>query len=196
MKKRITISVPENFTSNKSNEAIKAGIERRMASANPGAKRNRIIALVISVVLAISTMAVALAGGKPADVKERAVMPEREITTWMLSDDERAAVEAAVMAVAGGESSLCQQAAAQAIRNTCEDYGMSVSQVLTEWQYPSNSNVSDEVKDAAKLYDKVRVDYKAVNERLHCFYNPAVQDGTWHESQTFVMQIGNVRFFS
>lgn len=192
MKKRITISVPENFTSNKSNEAIKAGIERRMASANPVAKRNRIIALVISVVLAISTMAVALAGGKPAGVKERAVMPEREITTWMLSDDERAAVEAAVMAVAGGESSLCQQAAAQAIRNTCEDYGMSVSQVLTEWQYPSNSNVSDDVKDAVSYV----IDYKAVNERLHCFYNPAVQDGTWHESQTFVMQIGNVRFFS
>lgn len=196
MKKRMTITVPEDFTANKSPEAIKAGIERRMQSGTTVAKRNRMIALAIAMTLAISMMAVAIASTKPAATEEKAVMPEllivRDEMTWVLSDADRAAVESAVMAVAGGESTLCQQAAAQAIRNACEDYGLSVTQVLNEWKYPADSNVSDDVKAAVAYI----IDHKAINERLHCFYNPAVQNGDWHESQTFVLQIGDVRFFA
>ena len=194
--KNIVISVPESLME-KNPEVVKSCVERRMASGRTKSKSRGVIALVLCAATALSLMVAALAGSqKPVETLPETGAPKvvyiRELITWVLSDEDRALVESAVMAVAGGESKLCQQAAAQAIRNACEDYGLSVTQVLNEWKYPSDSNVSDDVKAAVAYI----IDHKAINERLHCFYNPAVQNGDWHESQTFVLQIGNVRFFA
>lgn len=196
--KNIVISVPESLME-KNPEVVKSCVERRMASGRTKSKSRGVIALVLCAATALSLMVAALAGSqKPVETLPETGAPKvvyiRELITWVLSDEDRALVESAVMAVAGGESKLCQQAAAQAIRNACEDYGLSVRDVIDEWKYPlASGEVTDEVKAAVDYV----VEHNAVNERLHSFYNPAVQDGSWHENcQTFVIQIGNVRFFA
>ena len=114
---------------------------------------------------------------------------------WLITDDEKDMVAHVVTAVARGETALTQQAVAQAIRNSCEDFGLTVQEVIAEYQWPVSTD--EEVSDITRgAVDRIVNGNYAVDASIHYAYNPDVQSGDWHEDNTFVCQIGSLRFFA
>lgn len=91
-----------------------------------------------------------------------------------LSAAERDVVERVVMAEAGGESFEGQMLVAQCILNACEKTGTQPSEVVVTFKY------AEFITDEPVMF----------------FYNPAKVTSTWHESQTFVIEVGGHRFFA
>ena len=112
-----------------------------------------------------------------------------------LSAAERNVVERVVMAEAGGESFEGQMLVAQCILNACEKNGTQPSEVVVTFKYaPARPDPTDSVRDAvAAVFDAGEF---ITDEPVMFFYNPAKVTSTWHESQTFVIEVGGHRFFA
>lgn len=112
-----------------------------------------------------------------------------------LSTAERDVVERVVMAEAGGEPFEGQMLVAQCILNACEKTGTQPSEVVVTYQYAKGRpDPTQSVKDAvAAVFDDGEA---VVSEPVMFFYNPAKVTSTWHESQTFVIEVGGHRFFT
>lgn len=202
-KKNVLISINPEDMDMLSPEAVKAGIKRRAASAHNLAFRRRMMTagmLVMSVVLSVTVGAFAAATPAAAatEVEPEPVVVlcyEPGVGPWDITKAERNMLYIAATSAARGEDSLTIQAVAQSIRNACEGLGMTVEDVLKEFKYPVNClEVSDDVR--AAVDQVVDNGIYAVNADIRYFYNPAVQDGTWHEEQTFICEIGSLRFFA
>lgn len=112
-----------------------------------------------------------------------------------LSAAERDVVERVVMAEAGGESFEGQMLVAQCILNACEKTGTQPSEVVVTFKYaPARPDPTDSVREAvAAVFDAGEF---ITDEPVMFFYNPAKVTSTWHESQTFVIEVGGHRFFA
>lgn len=181
-------------------ETVKASVARRAASAGNRMMRRRLLTLCLLAASVVTTLLV----GAFADTRKDATQDvpaqviayyRQGIGPWDISKEETELVEAAVMAVARGEDSLTMQAVAQALRNTCESTGLSVADAIKEYGYPMFSgSTSDACRKAVAAV--VEEGIMAVNDDLRYSYNPAVQDGTWHETMHYVCTIGNLKFYN
>lgn len=130
----------------------------------------------------------------PAPAAET-VEPAEPAVRYPLTDAERDVVERVVMAEAGGESFEGQMLVAQCILNACEKTGMQPSEAVVTFKYaPARPDPTDSVREAvAAVFDAGEF---ITDEPVMFFYNPAKVTSTWHESQTFVIEVGGHRFFA
>lgn len=114
---------------------------------------------------------------------------------YALSDDEFQEVCQVVMAESGAECYEGQMAVAQCILNACEFEGLRPFQAVREYKYtPTRKTPTESVKRAVEAvfyYGETVTD-----ELILYFYAPKYVHSKWHESQTFVMEIGGHRFFT
>ena len=132
---------------------------------------------------------------KPSEQSDPGEPSEREQTVrYELSDAERAVVEQVVMAEAGGEPYDGQVAVAQCILSACEKDGIAPSEAVEEYGYTHNRCEPSEsvVEAVSSVFDRGDT---AVDEPIIYFYAPDRVKSSWHESQVYVITIGNHRFF-
>ena len=110
-----------------------------------------------------------------------------------LSSYDRAKLERLVMGEAGTMGYTGCAVVAQAIRDSMNrSHTSSIDAVIREYQYFGSTNVQPnaDVKNAVSfIFDQ---DGIAVQHRVMCFY---IGYSAWHETQTFLCEIGGVRFF-
>lgn len=110
-----------------------------------------------------------------------------------LSSYDRAKLERLVMGEAGSMGYNGCALVAQAIRDAMNRSNTSsIDRIISEYQYyaPTNREPNQTVKDAVSyIFDQ---NGSAVQHRVLCFYTGT---SAWHETQTFVVGCGNVRFF-
>ena len=99
------------------------------------------------------------------------------------------------MAESGGESYEGQMLVAQCILNGAEKQGVQPSEAVEIYQYAgARPKPTQSVKDAvAAVFDRGET---VVDEPVLYFYNPAIVESEWHESQIFVIEVGGHRFFA
>jgi len=114
---------------------------------------------------------------------------------YTLTAEERDTVERVVMVEAGGESFEGKMLVAQCILTATEKTGLQPSEVVVKYKYTaSRPEPSQSVKDAvAAVFDRGEL---VVDEPVMYFYNPAIVESEWHESQIFVIEVGGHRFFA
>ena len=114
---------------------------------------------------------------------------------YVLTDEERTAVECAVMMEAGGEGRRGQMMVAQSILDGAQRNDFSVIDMISLYSVCStyHANVTEEVKESVSLVfdDGVRV----TEQRTDLWYNPSVVKSLWHEEQQYVITVGSHRFF-
>lgn len=121
--------------------------------------------------------------------------PTEAPVRFYLSASERDTVERVVMAESGGESYEGQMLVAQCILNGAEKQGVQPSEAVEIYQYAgARPKPTQSVKDAvAAVFDRGET---VVDEPVLYFYNPAIVESEWHESQIFVIEVGGHRFFA
>ena len=121
--------------------------------------------------------------------------PTEAPARFYLSASERDVVERVVMAESGGESYEGQMLVAQCILNGAEKQGVQPSEAVEIYQYAgARPEPTQSVKDAvAAVFDRGET---VVDEPVLYFYNPAIVESEWHESQIFVIEVGGHRFFA
>ena len=132
---------------------------------------------------------------KPSEQSEPSEPSKPEQTVrYELSDAERTVVEQVVMAEAGGEPYDGQVAVAQCILAACEKDGIVPSEAVEEYGYTSNRCEPSEsvVEAVSSVFDRGDT---VVDEPIIYFYAPDRVESSWHESQVYVITIGNHRFF-
>lgn len=110
-----------------------------------------------------------------------------------LSSYDRAKLERLVMGEAGSMGFNGCALVAQAIRDAMNRSNTtSIDTIIRDYQYfaPTNKQPNQNVKDAVSyIFDE---NGSAVQHRVLCFYTGKSE---WHETQTFVVACGSVRFF-
>ena len=110
-----------------------------------------------------------------------------------LSSYDRAKLERLVMGEGGDLGYLGAALVAQAIRDAMNRSGTnSIDQIISQYQYFGSTSIepNSDVKSAVSyIFDN---NGAAVQHRVICFY---IGYSSWHETQTFITQVGGVRFF-
>lgn len=120
---------------------------------------------------------------------------ESDPAPYRLSDEERIAVESAVMCEAGGECVEGQMMVAQCILDGTLRNHFDVFECIDRYQIASTdySEVTQEVKDSvSRIFDNGE---RVTEEKADLWYNPAIVQSAWHEEQQYVITIGLHRFF-
>lgn len=164
-------------------------------------------AIVAGIVMVVSTVATERPAASDAAEEQPAVVvtapaastqtpePTEAPARFYLSASERDVVERVVMAESGGESYEGQMLVAQCILNGAEKQGVQPSEAVEIYQYAgARPKPTQSVKDAvAAVFDRGET---VVDEPVLYFYNPAIVESEWHESQIFVIEVGGHRFFA
>ena len=127
--------------------------------------------------------------------EESDTVPPTGVSPYELTDEERMAVECAVMCEAGGEGSRGQMMVAQCILDGAQRNGLGGIESIAKYQDASTSysNVTDEVKESvSRVFDDGE---RVTEEKADLWYNPALVQSSWHEEQHYVITIGMHRFF-
>jgi N-acetylmuramoyl-L-alanine amidase len=113
---------------------------------------------------------------------------------YNLTETERDLIERVVMAESGGESYKGQMLVCQCILNACEIDGIRPAKVIKKYAYAkSRPEPSDSVKRAVSaVFDKGET---VTDEAIVYFYAPKMVRSEFHESQRFVVEEGNHKFF-
>lgn len=111
-----------------------------------------------------------------------------------LTDSERKTVECMVMGEAGNQSFEGMCLVAQCILNASQKDGILPSEVRNRYKYSgwSNSPSNDAILAVKTVFDDGDT---VVDEPIMYFYNPKICKSSWHESQCFVLEEGDHRFF-
>lgn len=121
---------------------------------------------------------------------------KNEGSGYELTEDERMAVECAVMCEAGGEGPQGQMMVAQSILDgTLRNQGYDIFDTIYKYQIHSTvySNVTDEVRESvSRVFDQGE---RVTEEKTDLWYNPALVESAWHENQQYVATVGSHRFF-
>lgn len=121
------------------------------------------------------------------------VDPSYAPTHVSLSAYDRAKTERLVMGEGGIMGYEGCALIAQSIRDAMVRSGTtSIDQIISEYQYFGSTDYepNQDVKDAVSfIFDQ---DGVAIQHRVLCFY---IGTSDWHETQTYLYQIGGVRFF-
>lgn len=130
-----------------------------------------------------------------ADSQQETETAEKDVCPYKLTEEERIAVEKAVMCEAGGEGEKGQMMVAQCILDGGQRHDLDMIQTIAKYQIASTSysNVTQEVKESvSKVFDKGE---RVTEEKADLWYNPALVQSAWHEQQHYVITIGLHRFF-
>lgn len=113
---------------------------------------------------------------------------------YYITDEERALIEQVVSAESRGEPFEGQVAVAQCILNACLKEKAGPAEVIKKYKYTKKRV---EPTDSVKLAVSKVFDYGEMitDEPIIYFYNPSLVTSEFHESQTFVIQIANHKFF-
>lgn len=113
---------------------------------------------------------------------------------FALTPEQRTLIEQVVSAESRGEPYDGQVAVAQCILNACLKDGITPEQAIKKYKY-TNARVEPTAsvrKAVAAVFDRGE---GITEEPILYFYNPAITTSKFHESQTFVIEIANHRFF-
>ena len=136
------------------------------------------------------------------------IQTEPEIV-YPLSDYERWLVESIVAGEAGSEPYWGKVGVASCILNACFKDDIRPEEVQTKYQYSGfqpieefesecfevygNTDLADEVCEAVEqVFDRGEV----LSDDILFFYAPKYSNGTWHQTQQFVVEVGGHRFYS
>lgn len=168
-------------------------ITRRRRRAKARIRQAAVLLTAAVIVAGIAAVISTIAGGREntTELPEPTEAPVR----FYLSASERDTVERVVMAESGGESFEGQMLVAQCILNGAEKQGVQPSEAVEIYQYAgARPEPTQSVKDAvAAVFDRGET---IVDEPVLYFYNPAIVESEWHESQIFVIEVGGHRFFA
>ncbi len=185
--------------------------------------RNRCIFAVISLLLIagiIVLFVTACSGGKeptgkpseaptssaedlPVQTSKPTTEPSQEATEPPITDpvkafeltaEERDLVEQVVSAESRGEPYEGQMAVCQCILNACLKDNLRPADVFKKYGYTkARVEATESVKEAvAAVFDNGE---GITDEPILYFYNPKLAQSSFHESQTFVVEIANHKFF-
>lgn len=98
-----------------------------------------------------------------------------------------------VMNEAGAEPYDGMCAVTQCILNACKRENKPFSAIRNDYGYYYTKTPNSTVRRA--VYDVYVNGYRVTDEPIICFYNPRLCRSDWHESQVFVCEIGQHRFF-
>ena len=114
---------------------------------------------------------------------------------YNLTDSERDLVERVVMAESGGESYEGQILVAQCILNACEIDGIRPSETVKKYVYAKGrpKPTDSVIKAVMAAFDRGET---VTGEAILYFYAPKMVKSKFHESQRFVCQVGNHKFFA
>lgn len=209
-KSNTTIKVSEEMLQ-LSPAALKSGIERRMKAAQDKTRVRKMTTIlsVFTVVLVMTgVVAWAATSSRQAESTEKATVSAQPIEpviqmvqaddTWAISDAERELVLKVVMSTARGENRLTMQAVAQAIRNSCETFEMTVEEVIAQHKWPVSCE--DEPSLAAEEAVQRIVDGEyAVDAMIFWACNVNEAQCSWHgstENIEFICQFGELCFYA
>ena len=113
---------------------------------------------------------------------------------FALTPEQRTLIEQVVSAESRGEPYDGQVAVAQCILNACLKDDITPERAVVKYKYTSaRVEPTDSVKEAvAAVFDRGE---GVTDEPILYFYAPAIVHSDFHESQTFVIEIKNHRFF-
>lgn len=124
-------------------------------------------------------------------------MPSAYEPVIVLDDAERHIIECMVAGEAKGEPYEGKQAVAQCIYNAMVMDGLTASEVRRVYKYSGWDDEPEAYSDVADavsaVFDRGEM---AVDAPILFFYAPKRCKGGWHETQNFVAEIGNHKFFS
>ena len=120
--------------------------------------------------------------------------------TKELTQEECDLLVQVVLAECRGESIMGQIAVAQCIRDAMEYENTTAVEIISKYQYATKVDwdtiSSQSIEIAKDVIDKVFVKgVRATPYRILYFYNPDKVQSQWHESQKYVMTLGNHKFF-
>lgn len=176
-------------------------ITRRRRRAKARIRQAAVFLAAAAIVAGVTMLVSSIATDRPetADTQTPSVEQPAVVVTaparFYLSASERDVVERVVMAESGGESYEGQMLVAQCILNGAEKQGVQPSEAVEIYQYAgARPKPTQSVKDAvAAVFDRGET---VVDEPVLYFYNPAIVESEWHESQIFVIEVGGHRFFA
>lgn len=112
---------------------------------------------------------------------------------YEITAEDRATLQCIVQGEAGGESLEGKMWVATCLLNAMRKDDMAAAEVRAAYQYAGwNENVSDETICAvSRVFD----DGEITHDTVLWFYAPKLCNGSWHETQQFVAEIGGHKFF-
>ena len=122
---------------------------------------------------------------------------------YSITDDDRYVIEHIVAGEAGHEPLLGKMAVAQCILNAMKQDGLTASEVREVYQYSGWTKENFEInypEDWAEVQQAVWCVFdngeKVTEENILWFYAPKYSSGSWHNTQKFVIEISNHRFYA
>lgn len=122
---------------------------------------------------------------------------------YSITDGDRYVIERIVAGEAGHEPLLGKMAVAQCILNAMEQDNLTASEVRKTYQYSGWMKENFETKypeDWAEVQYAVWCVFdngeKVTEENILWFYAPKHSSGSWHNTQKFVVEISNHRFYA
>lgn len=128
------------------------------------------------------------------ETTEQTEGPTELAVFFELTVEERTLIEQVVSAESRGEPYDGQVAVAQCILNACLKDGIRPAEAIVEYKYTgAREEPTHSVREAvAAVFDRGE---GVTEEPIIYFYNPALASGEFHETQIFVIEIKNHRFF-
>lgn len=128
------------------------------------------------------------------ETTEQTEGPTEPAVFFELTAEERTLIEQVVSAESRGEPYDGQVAVAQCILNACLKDGIRPAEAIVEYKYTgAREEPTRSVREAvAAVFDRGE---GVTEEPIIYFYNPALASGEFHETQIFVIEIKNHRFF-
>lgn len=122
---------------------------------------------------------------------------------YLITNDDRYVIEHIVAGEAGHEPLLGKMAVAQCILNAMKQDGLTASEVREVYQYSGWTKENFEInypEDWAEVQQAVWCVFdngeKVTEENILWFYAPKYSSGSWHNTQKFVIEISNHRFYA
>lgn len=115
------------------------------------------------------------------------------LTYYPITAEDRATLEHIVQGEAGGESYEGKRWVATCLLNAMRKDGLTAQEARVAYQYAGWSEaVSD---DTIRAVSAVFDDGETTHDTVLWFYAPKLCNGTWHETQQLVCEVGGHRFF-
>lgn len=122
---------------------------------------------------------------------------------YLITNDDRYVIEHIVAGEAGHEPLLGKMAVAQCILNAMKQDGLTASEVREVYQYSGWMREGFETnypEDWAEVQQAIWCVFdngeKVTEENILWFYAPKYSSGSWHNTQKFVIEISNHRFYA
>lgn len=160
-----------------------------------------LIALVVSLVVdgaemtaEASTIEIEETQATETSINDIPEMPTEPAPFFVLTSEQRTLIEQVVSAESRGEPYDGQVAVAQCILNACLKDDITPERAIKKYKYTgARVEPTESVKEAvAAVFDRGE---GVTEEPILYFYAPARVTSDWHESQDFVVEIKNHRFF-